>query len=225
MAFEGRACSMTTVNCGATTCPRQRFYSSALSFPLLSSRSLSPAEAGGHAPRLRSTPSAPSVRPLISRRRAGAVASVRSPECFRYRTGAIFSLLRSPNQIYSGSLRRYLPNHSTSAKVIPHEEDLWVDREHHLTLLAWVVSLGHLQRPLDALSQQRHLVPSGAAPNLYGDLYHSLLLSYRPVKQKSMAGCEANASARWLSFCRPCSHFSGWTQSELPSNPITGSSR
>jgi hypothetical protein len=22
-----------------------------------------------------------------------------------------------------------------------------------------------------------------------------------------MAGCEASASARWLSFCRPCSHF------------------
>jgi hypothetical protein len=24
-----------------------------------------------------------------------------------------------------------------------------------------------------------------------------------------MAGCEASASARWLSFCRPCSHFFG----------------
>src|SRR5215213_1252872 len=62
------------------------------------------------------------------------------------------NLLRSPNQTYRGSLRRYLPNHSTSAKVILDEEDLWVDREHHLTLLAAVVSLGHLQRPLDALS-------------------------------------------------------------------------
>jgi hypothetical protein len=24
-----------------------------------------------------------------------------------------------------------------------------------------------------------------------------------------MAGCEASASARWLSYCRPCSHFFG----------------
>src|SRR5215210_3486505 len=117
--------------------------------------------------------------------------------------------MRSPNQIYRGSLRRYLPNHSTSAKVIPHEEDLWVDREHNLTLLTGVVSLGHLQRPLDTLSQQGHLVPSGAAPNLYGDLYHFLLLSYRPVKKECMAGGEPSASARWLSFCRPCSHFFG----------------
>jgi hypothetical protein len=31
----------------------------------------------------------------------------------------------------------------------------------------------------------------------------------RPVKKQCMAGCEASASARWLSFCRPCSHFSG----------------
>src|SRR5919107_5066304 len=95
------------------------------------------------------------------------------------------------------------PDHAASSD----EEALWVDREHHLTLLAGVVYLGHLQRPLDALSQQRHLEPSGAAPNLYGDLYHSLLLSYRPVKKQCMAGGESSASARWLSFCRPCSPF------------------
>src|ERR671911_504548 len=113
------------------------------------------------------------------------------------------------------------PYHAASSD----EEALWVDREHHHTLLAGVVSLYHLQRPLDALSQQGHLEPSGAAPDLYCDLYHFLLLSYRPVKKECMAGCGASASARWLSFCMPCSHFSGWTQSELPRNPITGSSR
>src|SRR5215211_791638 len=84
-------------------------------------------------------------------------------------------------ETYSGSLRRYPHNHSTSAKVILDEEALWIDREHHLTLLAGVVSLGHLQRPLDALSLRRHIEPSGAARNLYGDMYHSLLLSYLPV--------------------------------------------
>src|SRR5215203_127225 len=80
------------------------------------------------------------------------------------------------------------------------EEALWIDREHHLTLLAGVVSLGQLQRLLDALSQQRHLEPGSAAPNLYGDLFHSLLLSYLPVKKQCMVGCEASASARWLTF-------------------------
>src|SRR5215207_7999323 len=89
-------------------------------------------------------------------------------------------LLRSPNRIYSGSLRRHLPNRSITAKVILDEEALWVDRKHHLTLLAGVVSLGDLQRPLDALSLRRHLEHSGAAPNLYGDPYHVLLLSYWP---------------------------------------------
>src|SRR5918994_5571854 len=108
-------------------------------------------------------------------------------------------LLRSPNRIYSGSLRRRLPHRSISAKLILDEEALWVDREHHLTLLAGVVSLGDLQRPLDALSLRRHLEPSAAAPNLYGDPYHVLLLSYWPGK-KCMAGCEASASARWLAF-------------------------
>src|SRR5688500_16108121 len=116
--------------------------------------------------------------------------------------------MRSPNQTYGGSLRCYLPNHSTSAKVILDEEALWVDREHHLTLLAGIVSLRDLQRRLDALSHQRHLEDSVAAPNLYRDLFHSLLLSYRLVK-KCMAGCEASASARWPPFCMPCSHFSG----------------
>ena len=97
------------------------------------------------------------------------------------------------------------PYHASSSD----EEALWVDREHHHTLLAGVVSLYHLQRPLDALSQQGHLEPSGAAPDLYCDLYHFLLLSYRPVKKECMAGCGASASARWLSFCMPCSHISG----------------
>src|SRR5215210_5842807 len=130
-------------------------------------------------------------------------------------------LLRSPNRIFSGSLRRYLPNHFISAKVILDEEALWVDRKHHLTLLAEGVSLRDLQRPLDALSLRRHLEPSGAAPNLYGDPYHVLLLSYWPVK-KCMAGGEASASARWLAFRRSCSQFFGLNtvlSSEKADNP------
>jgi hypothetical protein len=113
--------------------------------------------------------------------------------------------LQSRLECAGDSKRRRHPYHAASSD----EEALWVDREHHLTLLARVVSLGHLQRRLDALSQRRHLEPSGAAPNLYCDLYHALVLSYRPVKKQCMAGCEASASARWLSFCRPCSHFFG----------------
>src|SRR5215210_496495 len=130
-------------------------------------------------------------------------------------------LLRSPNRIFSGSLRRYLPNHFISAKVILDEEALWVDRKHHLTLLAEGVSLRDLQRPLDALSLRRHLEPSGAAPNFYGDPYHVLLLSYWPVK-KCMAGGEASASARWLAFRRSCSQFFGLNtvlSSEKADNP------
>src|SRR5919107_1668250 len=97
------------------------------------------------------------------------------------------------------------PDHAASSD----EEALWVDREHHLTLLAGVVSLGHLQGPLDALSQQRHLEPGGAAPNLYGDLFHSLLLSYLPVEKQCMVGCEPSASARWLTFVGHVAIFSG----------------
>jgi hypothetical protein len=107
-------------------------------------------------------------------------------------------------------LRRRLPNHPSSANLIPDEEDLWVDREHHLTLLAGAVSLRGLQRPLDALSLHRHLEPSGAPLNVYGDLYHSLLLSYRlyrTYKKKYVARCEASASAGWPFFVGHVAYF------------------
>jgi hypothetical protein len=46
----------------------------------------------------------------------------------------------------------------------------------------------------------------------------------RPVKKQCMAGDEPSASARWLSFCRPCSHIFGLTEGYLPRSLIRRSS-
>ncbi len=98
------------------------------------------------------------------------------------------------------------PSHHAASS---DEEALWFDRKYHPTLIAGVVSLRHLHRPLDALSLQRHLEPSGAALYLYRNLYHYLLLSYRSVKKKCMGGCGGSASATWLLLVGYVAYLSG----------------
>ena len=60
------------------------------------------------------------------------------------------------------------------------------------------------------------LSASNATLNLVVPLLTSMAIFFiffffrcRPVKKQCMAGDEPSASARWLSFCRPCSHFFG----------------
>src|SRR5215216_2953427 len=71
-----------------------------------------------------------------------------------------------------GGLRRYLLDRLDFGGQIVNEERLGIDGESYPALLAGVVPLRDLQRPLDALGLYHYLETGGAAAHLDRDSYH-----------------------------------------------------